>query len=197
VGRSSCTRGHILRANGSVDRPGPKPQTAAGNSELDRVSQQYLVGSHCETVQLFHCRTFFSLILFRLPELQDELQKLIQQTESSIQQLPKPPSADPVNELLHLVADFVQDLSNLVEGTPGQQGLLQQIRPAKIEFKKAVRATAPNFRATTRASDDSDTCKESRDALKNFLANEEDASTVVHDSFGAIYIDEVMERALQ
>ena len=131
-----------------------------------------------------------------MPELQDELQKLIQSTEKSILQLPKPPSADPVNEILHLISDFIQDLSVHIEGTPGAHGLLQQIRPAQIDFKKAIRSTAPNFRATTKEQDDAESRKEAAASLRGYLANEEDTSMIALAQGRVIYISEVMDRAL-
>ncbi|KAI0692158.1 P-loop containing nucleoside triphosphate hydrolase protein [Cytidiella melzeri] len=138
-----------------------------------------------------------ALIAKRLPELRDELQKLIQQTEEALRQLPKPPSSDPQREILHLVSDFMQDLSRHLEGTPGESGLLQEIRPVQVAFKKAIRATAPNFRASNYDEDDSDDESENRKASRDFLANEEDAKSVVHGSREAINISDVMERASQ
>ncbi|KAI0343435.1 hypothetical protein BDW22DRAFT_1170105 [Trametopsis cervina] len=140
------------------------------------------------------------LIAKRLPELQDELQALIMRTEEALQQLPNPPPADPVSEILRLVADFVQDFASHVEGTPDEDGLLQQIRPAQLEFKKAIRATAPNFRSVTSDSEimhDSPAQKENAQASSSFLANEENAVTVEHNTRDAIYIDEVMDKALK
>ncbi|KAI0820963.1 P-loop containing nucleoside triphosphate hydrolase protein [Irpex lacteus] len=136
------------------------------------------------------------LIVKRLPELQDELQKLIQLTEASIRQLPKPPSADPVGEVLRLIADFIQDLTVHIEGTPGSDGLLQQIRPAQLDFKTAIRSTAPNFRATTKEQDDEESRKETAASLRNFLASEEEGTITSLETGRVIYISEVMERAL-
>ena len=82
----------------------------------------------------------------RLPELQEELQRLIQQTEEGLRHLPKPPSQDAIGEIIHLVADFVRDLGVCMEGTPDQGGLLQALRPHQDAFKGAILATAPDFR---------------------------------------------------
>ncbi len=121
---------------------------------------------------------------------------MIQLTEASIRQLPKPPSSDPVGEVLRLIADFIQDLTVHIEGTPGSDGLLQQIRPAQLDFKRAIRSTAPNFRATTKEQDDKESEKETAASLRNFLASEEDSTMVSLETVRVIYISEVMERAL-
>lgn len=63
-------------------------------------------------------------MLFRLPELQDELQKLIQKTEQGLRQLPKAPSQDALTEIIHLLADFARDLAVCLEGTPDANGFL-------------------------------------------------------------------------
>lgn len=143
----------------------------------------------------------------RLPELQDELQKLIQKTEQGLRQLPKAPSQDAFTEIIHLLADFSRELITCLEGTPDVDGLLQQIRPHEVTFKLAIRSTAPDFRATVAprstmrlnaASEslagDSD---DEGDGPLGFLANEEDKSTMVLSDRRPIYIDEVMKRANQ
>jgi hypothetical protein len=123
---------------------------------------------------------------------------LIQATEKLLQGLPQALSNDPISKVLHLISDFIHDIGKLVEGTPGANGLLQQIRPAQLEFRNSIRATAPNFRAAVSDSaEEVDDCHESADAVTIFLKHEEDASTIVHDRYEAIYIDQVMERARQ
>lgn len=130
---------------------------------------------------------------YRLPELQDELQRLIQETESALQQLPAPPSPNAVAELLLLISNFVQDVTRRLEGTPEADGLLQSIRPAHQKFMQAVRATAPNFRAI-KADEISNMDSENVLAVQTFLANEE-CEPFDDTSSHPIYIDEVMERA--
>ncbi|KAI0343433.1 hypothetical protein BDW22DRAFT_1355868 [Trametopsis cervina] len=139
-----------------------------------------------------------ALIAKRLPELQEELQNLISQTEEALGRLPKPPPGNPVNEILRLIAHFVDDVSSHLEGTPGKEGLLQQIRPAQAEFRRAIHATAPNFRAITReteAEDEATADCENAIASRSFLAYEEEASTIADYTHDPIYIDEVMEAA--
>ena len=75
------------------------------------------------------------------------MQKLMDKTQDEVRQLPKPPSSDAQMELLHLISDFVRDVSRHLEGTPEETGLLQSIRPAEDKFKLAIRYTAPDFRA--------------------------------------------------
>jgi hypothetical protein len=85
-------------------------------------------------------------LLPRLPEIHKELQNLLRNTEDSICKLPKPPSSDAFGEVLHLIRNFTRDLSRHLEGTPEREGLLQTIRPAQLQFQRAIRSTAPKFR---------------------------------------------------
>ncbi|KAF7311764.1 hypothetical protein MIND_00186800 [Mycena indigotica] len=85
------------------------------------------------------------LIAKRLPEIQVELDKSIQQTYDSLQQLPNPPSADPVAEVAAMLSAFVQDLKQMVDGVPRVDGLIQRIRPAQEKFRDAIQHTVPNF----------------------------------------------------
>ena len=81
-----------------------------------------------------------------LPELQTELQTLIQTTLDGLAQLPEPPSSDPISEMLQLVDQFTRGLIGHVEGRPEPGGLLQQIHPLHGSFRMAIRETVPDFR---------------------------------------------------
>ncbi|KAI0077225.1 hypothetical protein K474DRAFT_1596469 [Panus rudis PR-1116 ss-1] len=147
------------------------------------------------------------LIAKRLPELQEELQNSLQKTDNQLRNLPKPPSSDPLAEILHLLADFSRDLSAHLEGTPNEDGLLQSIRPAHEAFKKAIRATAPDFRpyegtkkfafSQAMIQDGSSTCSNTAKGSTDpsFLANEEERVYSPCNDLRAVYIDEVMKRA--
>jgi hypothetical protein len=60
-------------------------------------------------------------------------------------ELPKAPSGDPFSEVLNLLSGFLRDLERHLEGIPEKDGLLQAVGPSYLEFKKAIRATAPEF----------------------------------------------------
>lgn len=139
----------------------------------------------------------------RLPELHDELQKLIRTTEESLHSLPKPPSEDAFAEIFHLIGEFIRDLGVYLKGTPYADGLLQVIRPHQITFRNAVRATAPRFRAQTDEReyplnlDDGDGAAYIEAETFGFLANEEDAKEFVppQDDTDVISIHDVVKRA--
>ncbi|KAH9917091.1 P-loop containing nucleoside triphosphate hydrolase protein [Amylocystis lapponica] len=163
-------------------------------SELDFESQR-----HLGTSRLTDCLStvLSSLIAKRLPELQDELQALLQKTEENLRKLPKPPSSDAFAEILHLLGDFSRDLARHLAGTPDDSGLLQAIRPVQEHFKKAIRDTAPDFRPYTKTK--ANTLLDEDTGLStfeppDFLVNEEPAE-VARDGLNTIYIDEVMDRA--
>jgi hypothetical protein len=130
-----------------------------------------------------------------LPEIYEELQSLIQKAEDEVRALPKAPSGDPLAEVLYLVGNFMSDLTQHLEGTPEEDGLLQSIRPAQLKFQRAIRATVPRFVPYAKSSANS-----GRDLPSpTFLANEETESensfANVVDTKGIIHIDEVFEKA--
>ena len=130
----------------------------------------------------------------RLPEIHSELDKTIFDTRERLNKLPKAPSADPVNDICTLIYTFTTDLSRHVEGVADKDGLLQTIRPAHEKFRQAIRSTAPNFQPF----EEKQKAKKSL-SLPSFLLNEEDdtGGNETKEDNGAIYIDEVMERAHQ
>ncbi|KAI0628425.1 P-loop containing nucleoside triphosphate hydrolase protein [Trametes polyzona] len=132
----------------------------------------------------------------RLPIIQEELQDLLTATDEQLNKLPKPPSSDALSEVLHLLSTFTKGLSQFLEGTPDEDGLLQSIRPAYESFLGAIRATEPDFRPYERQA-----AQRNPEAFKHttplFLKSEEEVPYVPADDSSAIYIDEVMQRARQ
>ena len=124
---------------------------------------------------------------FRLPELADELTSLLKQTELRLRKLPKPPSDNPVGEVIEMVSGFSRLLSTFVEGTPNEQGIHQTIQPLHMKFKDAIKETAPDFRPY-----------KSGESMNyeppTFLAAEK---AELGSDDGAIYVDQVMDMALQ
>ncbi|KAI5117950.1 hypothetical protein M0805_004715 [Coniferiporia weirii] len=96
--------------------------------------------------------TLSDLIAKRLPELQNELQALLQHTEESINELPAPPSSDALAEMVQFIGNFSSDVSRLVEGTPGKGGLIQSIRSEQDKFRKEILSLAPNFKPYKKGS---------------------------------------------
>ncbi|THH15705.1 hypothetical protein EUX98_g9424 [Antrodiella citrinella] len=163
-------------------------------SGLDPIYQRQL-GTHNLTERLSDILS--ELIARRLPDFQDELQKLLQGTQETLRKLPKPPSSDALAEILHIISEFSRELSKRLEGTPNEDGLLQSIRPAMEKFKTAVRSTAPLFNPREKSTSRSRTATPS-DLTPDFLLNEEgpSGSSLSHPTHDAdIYVDEVMDRA--
>ncbi|EMD32900.1 hypothetical protein CERSUDRAFT_76972 [Gelatoporia subvermispora B] len=138
-----------------------------------------------------------SLITKRLPEVQDELQQLLYDTNDSLRRLPKPPSADALAEILHLLGDFSRDMATHLEGTPDEDGLLQLIRPRQDQFRKAIKATAPDFRPFAKCrgvSEYGDATSE--DGLVTLWDGSiSDDEFIPQDGRNVIYADEVLARA--
>jgi hypothetical protein len=107
--------------------------------------------------------------MFRVPEIQDELERSILSAKQALKKLPKEPSKDPHNEVATLIYEFVTNLGRRVEGLPDKDGIMQSIRPAHDAFRRAVRVTAPEFRPF----DKQDAEKKTFDN-PDFLVNEEE-----------------------
>ena len=95
-----------------------------------------------------------------------------------------------------------------MEGSPQEDGLLQQIKPHQVAFKKAIRSTAPDFRVTPAPRQSGTTMlrmmangkkfadgEDGSPGTFKFLANEEDRTTLSLNNQCPIYLDEVMKRA--
>jgi Dynamin central region len=85
------------------------------------------------------------LQMHRLPDIQRDLSQLLEKTNRELAELPQPPSAAPMGEILRLITDFTRDVRKQGEGEPVRDGLLQQIRPWQEAFRLAIRKTAPCF----------------------------------------------------
>ena len=132
----------------------------------------------------------------RLPEIQDELEKSIIRVHELLNGLPKPPSNDPRGEIVSLLHTFTSDLAQEIRGVPDEDGLLQAIRPAQEKFRRAIRATAPDFSPFERDSEET-----SHLGRATFLFLHSEEGEEWHEGSETdektIYIDQVMERAHQ
>jgi len=129
----------------------------------------------------------------RLPELEEELSKLLERTTHELSRLPNPPSSEPVGDMMRLINTFVRSIERLVDGVPDEDGLIQALRGPHTEFKKAIRKTAPDFRPLTPP-----TSSEIPTILSppRFLVDEDtEWQDQPIDDSGAIYVDEVMRKA--
>ncbi|KAI9452815.1 P-loop containing nucleoside triphosphate hydrolase protein [Russula earlei] len=91
-----------------------------------------------------------NLISKRQVFLEGEVNKQLDRTNNEISRLPSPPSSEPVGEMLRLIGLFVRSIERLVEGTPDDDGLIQALREPRVDFKKAICQTAPDFRPIPR-----------------------------------------------
>lgn len=90
-----------------------------------------------------------------------------------------------------MISAFVQNVSAHVEGDSNIQGLLQAIRPAQAEFKKAIRATAPDFRTAR-----DDLHGYDAGALPCFLSHEEDPAVLSQTEQAHVYATSLGQGAL-
>jgi hypothetical protein len=137
-----------------------------------------------------------------LPQIQIELENTIQKTHTGLQQLPKPPSSDPVGEVAGLLHLFIGELDKVLEGVPRADGLLQVIRPAQERFRREIRNTAPDFRPFEEPRGLENISNYEPFGEPAFLANEdgdEGPDDVDEEPYARnarpIFIDAVLERA--
>ncbi|KAJ3576514.1 hypothetical protein NP233_g376 [Leucocoprinus birnbaumii] len=86
------------------------------------------------------------LIAQRLPVIRQEIGNAITRTRGELERLPKPPPRNPLNEVAKLIKDFDADMKRHMEGVPHRGGIIQQIRAPNEKFRKAIYATAPEFK---------------------------------------------------
>jgi hypothetical protein len=128
----------------------------------------------------------------RLPELQGELDRLLEQVNDGISGLPNPPSPEPMVEIMQLIGAFVRSIEHIIAGSPDDNGLIQALRGPREQFKKEIRQTAPDFRPLERPRDvnTAPVLPEPR-----FLSNEEaESEWQPIDANRAVFVDDVMNR---
>ena len=86
----------------------------------------------------------------RLPDIRRDIDKQLDETDAELTKLPRPSSSDPVLEIIYKVSTFFEELKTWLDGTPDADGLVQTLRPTCEVFRKAIRATEPEFRPTDR-----------------------------------------------
>jgi hypothetical protein len=131
----------------------------------------------------------------RLPELQGELDRLLEQVNNDILGLPDPPSSEPMVEIMKRIGTFVRSIEQIVAGAPDEDGLIQALHEPQEQFKERIRQTAPDFRPFEQPRDVS-----AAPVLPHpdFLSNEEAESEWQSNGAAAgqiIFIDDVMDRA--
>jgi hypothetical protein len=128
----------------------------------------------------------------RLPELQGELDRLLEQVDEDISRLPGPPSSEPMVEIMKRIGDFVRSIEHIVAGAPDDDGLIQALLRPREQFKRGIRQTAPDFLPLEKPRD-----VNAAPVLPqpDFLSNEETESEWQLNDTGRIFVDEVMNRA--
>ncbi|KAF8504671.1 P-loop containing nucleoside triphosphate hydrolase protein [Russula emetica] len=134
-----------------------------------------------------------NLISKRLPELQGELDRLLEQVNDDISGLPDPPSSEPMVEIMKRIGDFVRSIEHIVAGAPDENGFIQALLTPRERFKKGIRETAPDFRPFEQPRD-----VNAAPVLPQprFLSNEEaESEWQPNDAGRMIFVDEVMNKA--
>jgi hypothetical protein len=132
----------------------------------------------------------------RLPELQGELDRLLERVNDDISGLPDPPSSEPVVEIMNRIGIFVRSIEHIIAGAPDENGLIQALRQPREQFKGEIRRTAPDFYPLERSERSRDVNFVPVLPQPQFLSNEEaESEWQLSDANRAIFVDDVMERA--
>ena len=128
----------------------------------------------------------------RLPELQGELDRLLEQVNDDILNLPDPPSSEPMVEIMKRIGNFIRSIEHIVDGAPDEDGLIQALHGPREKFKREIRQTAPNFSPLEQPSN----VNAAPDLPQPpFLSNEEAEPERQPDAGRIIFVDEVKNRA--
>lgn len=123
-----------------------------------------------------------------LPEILQQLQDMLEDTEAELRDMPKPPSLDAFGEVLDLLNSFYGELSKHTQGIPGQDQMLQLIKPYQKRFRRLIWATKPDFRPYKA----DEVVKKTSVPAPKFLAAEEESDDVIRDiEERPIYLDAV------
>ncbi|KAH7337211.1 P-loop containing nucleoside triphosphate hydrolase protein [Rhizoctonia solani] len=97
--------------------------------------------------------TLGKVILSRLPNICDEVDRLIALNASQLESIPPLPLLDPLAEVLQLVNSFTRDLTQHVQGDPrsGRPGLVQSLVLSAKAFQEDLRKITPVFQPTNKA----------------------------------------------
>ncbi len=133
----------------------------------------------------------------RLPQIQEEIEEMINKTRQQIELLPKPPPTNAFNEVAKLIKDFDSSMRLHIEGVSDKEGIIQQIRIPCGRFRESIQGTAPEFRPFSKLQD-----KQQAPPQPTFLEHEEEAlPDNEYNDFGGviekkrvIYVDEVHQR---
>ncbi|EKM81339.1 hypothetical protein AGABI1DRAFT_106074 [Agaricus bisporus var. burnettii JB137-S8] len=144
------------------------------------------------------------LIAKTLPGIQREIEGMISKTRQQINDLPKPPPTNALNEVAKLVKDFDADIRRNIEGVAYKEGLIQRIRVPAEKFRRVIQKTAPAFKPyndsgnVTRLADPEFLKQENdgdSDADEEDDEDEDDGATALLDeSVESIYVNEVHAR---
>jgi len=133
--------------------------------------------------------------------IQKQLEGLLEKNAKELNDLPSPPSSEPLREIQRMIREFSREVETQVQGIPSRDGLLQQIRPQQEAFRLAIRTTAPCFvpkykgagrikLATVTGSDD---WKPHQRFM--FLQGEEDYKEIGLDDGNEVFVNDVLEKA--
>jgi hypothetical protein len=129
------------------------------------------------------------------------LKRLLEKINRDLEDLPPPPSAAPLSEVLRLITDFTREVEKQGEGIPGRDGLLHQIKQPQDDFRIAIRRTAPCFVPQFRNRPASGPAlpqpvqPAQKYALPPFLVGEEDFDEIGLNDGKKIFIDDVLKTA--
>lgn len=146
------------------------------------------------------CTTSTINTLTRLPDLLSEVERKVQRIKDELTKYPTKPTGDPVVTIYNMIATFKKDVEVLVKGraNAGKEGLIQNVRRSKEEFREEIFRQAPEFKPFERPA------KSRKDELDLSSLVEDVAAGVKEEDLEPrgkrnpdrfVYLDDVLERA--
>ncbi|KAL5504501.1 hypothetical protein ACEPAH_7162 [Sanghuangporus vaninii] len=85
------------------------------------------------------------LIAHRLPEVREEVERMIFETKNTLKDMPIPPSEDSLAEATVRVMEFAKEINLNVTGSATEEGLIHNLNIAQQKLKVSILSSAPEF----------------------------------------------------
>ncbi|KAF8510294.1 P-loop containing nucleoside triphosphate hydrolase protein [Hysterangium stoloniferum] len=132
-----------------------------------------------------------------LPQLQAEVRKALDETNSQLARLPPALSGDPSSNLMALVTQFCATFDGYAEGRRNCERLVQENLKTYRTFKLAIRCSAPDFRPFECKDDDNEDTDISRQITEIVGDEPLPEKTESLSSPSPVYLEEVRDHLLR
>ncbi|KAF7362558.1 Interferon-induced GTP-binding protein Mx2 [Mycena venus] len=173
------------RANGITATEARRIETEffANSDPWTTCSRQERLGTDNLVSTLSNC--LVQMIADTLPRVIRTANSHLEECRAFLAELPEPPTEDPATHLLTLITDFCTKIRQCAQGSSEHNGLIQKNNTAFMEFKAAIKKTAPGFVAGLPV--------EGSSTVPNVLTGEDGDQNPADASLRPIYLTDVRE----